>query len=214
MQFVSTYMKIKSGYELKYRLEHRNIWPEVEEGISKYGIRNYSIFMKELMLYSYFEVEDLDKTMSQLAQDYDNQRWQKHMTKYFDISSGINNGKIVYLKEIFHMEGDNSELPINNRIGSLVKINKQIVEDYEKVHHNFKTAMLQRIDKDKIKNSRIFVHGNNLFIYFEASNINDGMFMCSADKEQQKDNKISLNEFISSIPECSNIFLDEVYHID
>ena len=59
MQFVSTYMKIKSGYELKYRLEHRNIWPEVEEGISKYGIRNYSIFMKELMLYSYFEVEDL-----------------------------------------------------------------------------------------------------------------------------------------------------------
>ena len=213
MQFVSTYMKIKSGYELKYRLEHRNIWPEVEEGISKYGIRNYSIFMKELMLYSYFEVEDLDKTMSQLAQDYNNQRWQKHMTKYFDISSGINNGKTVYLKEILHMEGDNSELAIN-RIGSLVKINKQIVEDYEKVHHNFKTAMLQRIDKDKIKNSRIFVHGNNLFIYFEASNINDGMFMCSADKEQQKDNKISLNEFISSIPECSNIFLDEVYHID
>ena len=213
MQFVSTYMKIKSGYELKYRLEHQNIWPEVEEGISKYGIRNYSIFMKELMLYSYFEVEDLDKTMSQLAQDYDNQRWQKHMTKYFDISSGINNGNTVYLKEILHMEGDNSELPIN-RIGSLVKINKQLVEDYEKVHHNFKTAMLQRIDKDKIKNSRIFVHGNNLFIYFEASNINDGMFMCSADKEQQKDNKISLNEFISSIPECSNIFLDEVYHID
>ena len=195
MQFVSTYMKIKSGYELKYRLEHQNIWPEVEEGISKYGIRNYSIFMKELMLYSYFEAEDLDKTMSQLAQDYDNQRWQKHMTKYFDISSGINNGKTVYLKEILHMEGDKSELPIN-RIGSLVKINKQIVEDYEKVHHNFKTAMLQRIDKVKIKNSRIFVHGNNLFIYFEASNINDGMFMCSADKEQQKDNKISLNEFI------------------
>ena len=73
MQFVSTYMKIKPGYELKYRSEHRKIWPEVEEGISKYGIRNYSIFMKELMLYSYFEVEDLDKTMTQLAQDSDNQ---------------------------------------------------------------------------------------------------------------------------------------------
>ena len=213
MQFVSTYMKIKPGYELKYRSEHRKIWPEVEEGISKYGIRNYSIFMKELMLYSYFEVEDLDKTMTQLAQDSDNQRWQKHMGKYFDISSGINNGKTVYLKEILYMERENSELPIN-RVGSLVKFNKQIVEDYEKAHHNFKNAMLQRIDKDKIKNSRIFVHGNNLFIYFEAGNINDGMFMCSADKGQQKDNKISLKEFISSIPECSNLFLDEVYHID
>ena len=213
MQFVSTYMKIKPGYELKYRSEHRKIWPEVEEGISKYGIRNYSIFMKELMLYSYFEVEDLDKTMTQLAQDSDNQRWQKHMEKYFDISSGINNGKTVYLKEILYMERENSELPIN-RVGSLVKFNKQIVEDYEKVHHNFKNAILQRIYKDKIKNSRIFVHGNNLFIYFEAGNINDGMFMCSADKGQQKDNKISLNEFISSIPECSNLFLDEVYHID
>ena len=89
-------------------------------------------------------------------------------------------------------------MPIN-RIGSLVKINKQIVEDYEKVHHNFKTAMLQRIDKVKIKNSRIFVHGNNLFIYFEASNINDGMFMCSADKEQQKDNKISLSKIQQKI---------------
>ena len=213
MQFVSTYMKIKPGYELKYRSEHRKIWPEVEEGISKYGIRNYSIFMKELMLYSYFEVEDLDKTMTQLAQDSDNQRWQKHMEKYFDISSGINNGKTVYLKEILYMEGKNSELPIN-RVGSLVKFNKQIVEDYEKFHHNFKNETLQRIDKDKIKNSRIFVHGNNLFIYFEAGNINDGMFMCSTNNGQQKDNKISLNEFISSIPECSNLFLDEVYHID
>ena len=213
MQFVSTYMKIKPGYELKYRSEHRKIWPEVEEGISKYGIRNYSIFMNELMLYSYFEVEDLDKTMTQLAQDSDNQRWQKHMEKYFDISSGINNGKTVYLKEILYMEVENSELPIN-RVGSLVKFNKQIVEYYEKFHHNFKNATLQRIDKDKIKNSRIFVHGNNLFIYFEAGNINDGMFMCSADKGQQKDNKISLKEFISSIPECSNLFLDEVYHID
>ena len=213
MQFVSTYMKIKPGYELKYRSEHRKIWPEVEEGISKYGIRNYSIFMKELMLYSYFEVEDLDKTMTQLAQDSDNQRWQKHMEKYFDISSGINNGKTVYLKEILHTDGENLELPIN-RVGSLVKFNKQIVEDYEKFHHNFKNATLQRIDKDKIKNSRIFVHGNNLFIYFEAGNINDGMIMRSTNNGQQKDNKISLNEFISSIPECSNLFLDEVYHID
>ena len=38
--------------------------------------------------------------------------------------------------------------------------------------------------------------------------------MCSTNNGQQKDNKISLNEFISSIPECSNLFLDEVYHID
>jgi len=50
--------------EERYREEHRNIWTEVVEGITRFGIRNYSIFMRGRDIYSYFEVEDLDRAVA------------------------------------------------------------------------------------------------------------------------------------------------------
>ena len=44
-------MKIKPNYEVKYLKEYLNIWPEVEEGVFCFGIKNYSIFIKALTLF-------------------------------------------------------------------------------------------------------------------------------------------------------------------
>ena len=104
MQRVVTFMLVKEGMEERYREEHRNVWPEVLEGIKRYGIRNYSIFMRGRELYSYFEVEDLDKAIAMAAADPINQKWQEHMAPLMDVGSGVKDGSTIYLEEVFHID--------------------------------------------------------------------------------------------------------------
>src|SRR5262245_3069999 len=105
MQRVATFMSVKPGLEGRYREEHRNIWREVVEGITRYGIRNYSIFMTGNELYSYLEVENLDRAMALAAADPVNQRWQAHMADLFLVSPGVGDGSTVYPSKLLQAEG-------------------------------------------------------------------------------------------------------------
>ncbi len=61
----------------EYRMYHRNVWPEVLETIRRCNIRNYSIFYKDGLLFSYFEYvgEDFAADMAKMAADPKTQEW-------------------------------------------------------------------------------------------------------------------------------------------
>ena len=48
-------IKLKPGSEAAYRQYHAAVWPEVLKKITECNIKNYSIFFKDNMLFSYFE---------------------------------------------------------------------------------------------------------------------------------------------------------------
>ena len=123
MQRIATYMAVKPGMERRYREEHANIWPEVLEGITRFGIRCYSIFMHGRELYSYFEVEDLQKTVAMAGADPDNQRWQVHMADFFDVGPGMQDGATVYPEEVFYAPGAEALEGDLQRTGGLHRVN-------------------------------------------------------------------------------------------
>jgi L-rhamnose mutarotase len=63
--------------EQEYRRRHAAVWPEVLETIRQCNIRNYSIYLKDGMLYSYFEYHgaDFDADMAKIAADPATRRW-------------------------------------------------------------------------------------------------------------------------------------------
>jgi L-rhamnose mutarotase len=63
--------------EQEYRRRHAAVWPEVLETIRQCNIRNYSIYLKDGMLYSYFEYHgaDFDADMAKMAADPATRRW-------------------------------------------------------------------------------------------------------------------------------------------
>jgi L-rhamnose mutarotase len=69
--------------EQYYRELHAGVWPGVQERLRKSNIRNYSIYLTELVgkqyLFSYFEYTgtDLDADMQAIADDPETQRWWK-----------------------------------------------------------------------------------------------------------------------------------------
>ncbi len=61
----------------EYKRFHAAVWPEVLATISRCHIRNYSIYHKDYVLYSYFEYwgDDFAADMKRMAADPATQRW-------------------------------------------------------------------------------------------------------------------------------------------
>ena len=61
----------------EYKKLHAAVWPAVLAMISECNIRNYSIYYKDGMLYSYYEYIGIDyeKDMKRMAADPTNKEW-------------------------------------------------------------------------------------------------------------------------------------------
>jgi L-rhamnose mutarotase len=70
-------IQLKPGAEAEYRQLHAAVWPAVARRIKECNIRNYSIFLRDGVLFSYFEYTgvDYDADMAAMAADDETRRW-------------------------------------------------------------------------------------------------------------------------------------------
>jgi len=61
----------------EYKKLHASVWPDVLMKITQCNIRNYSIYLKDNQLFSYFEYigDDFKADMEKMAADPVTQRW-------------------------------------------------------------------------------------------------------------------------------------------
>jgi L-rhamnose mutarotase len=61
----------------EYKKLHADVWPEVLKKITECNIRNYSIYLKDSTLFSYFEYigNDFKADMASMAADPVTQKW-------------------------------------------------------------------------------------------------------------------------------------------
>jgi L-rhamnose mutarotase len=94
--------------EAEYIRLHEQVWPEVLQTIASCGIANYSIFLRNGMLFAYFEYHgaDYEGDMRKMAADHNTQQWW-HITDPMQLpSSGALPGeKWSTLREVFHCDG-------------------------------------------------------------------------------------------------------------
>ena len=70
-------IKIKPENLDEYRKLHADVWPDVLKMIGECNIRNYSIYHRDGMMFSYFEYvgDDFDADMAKMAADSTTQKW-------------------------------------------------------------------------------------------------------------------------------------------
>ncbi len=70
-------IKVREEMIDRYKYLHANPWPEINAMITACNIRNYSIYMRDGYLYSYFEYvgDDFDGDMAKMAADPKTQEW-------------------------------------------------------------------------------------------------------------------------------------------
>ncbi len=74
---VASVIGLRPEMEERYLELHRAVWPAVESRLHEAGITNYSIFLRDGLLFSYFEYtgEDLEADLASLDRDATMQEW-------------------------------------------------------------------------------------------------------------------------------------------
>ncbi|HBL73109.1 MAG TPA: L-rhamnose mutarotase [Bacteroidales bacterium] len=77
MKRYGSVIKLKPEQQAEYLALHAAVWPGVLATIKSCNIRNYSIFLKDGILFSYFEYvgKDYEADMARMAADPETQRW-------------------------------------------------------------------------------------------------------------------------------------------
>ena len=97
-------LEIRPGYEDEYKKRHDEIWPDVVEETRAAGIRNYSIFKHGLMLFGYFETDDLARSIRLLCQGEANKRWDEYMAPIMKVEIDEATGFPFLLPLVWRME--------------------------------------------------------------------------------------------------------------
>ncbi|MFQ3566673.1 MAG: L-rhamnose mutarotase [Aggregatilineales bacterium] len=79
MRRIGQTIYLRPEAEEEYKRIHVKIWPEIEHAIREAGIRNYSIFLKDGVMFAYMEYhgpeEEFDARMERLANAPRMQEW-------------------------------------------------------------------------------------------------------------------------------------------
>ena len=100
-------IRIKPGYEEEYRRYHAAVWPDVLEMIRLCHIENYSIYLKDDLLFSYFEYhgDDFKGDMARMAADEKTQEWWAVMQPMQQPVATRKPGEWwAEMEEVFHLD--------------------------------------------------------------------------------------------------------------
>ena len=101
-------IRLRPEAEAEYIRYHAAVWPTVLQTIADCGIRNYSIFLRNGVLFAYFEYhgDDYDADMRKMAADPETQRWWSIMDPMqMPMTDALPGEKWSVAREVFHFEG-------------------------------------------------------------------------------------------------------------
>ncbi|MCF7952588.1 MAG: L-rhamnose mutarotase [Spirochaetales bacterium] len=90
-----------------YMQYHANPWPEINQKIRECNITNYSIYLKDDYLFSYFEYvgDDFDADMQKMADDPKTQEWWAIMKPMQRPLETRKEGEWwAEMKEVYHLD--------------------------------------------------------------------------------------------------------------
>ena len=100
-------LKIRPEKIEEYKVYHAEVWPGVAKMISECNITNYSIYLKDDYLFSYFEYvgDDFEADMAKMADDSVTQEWWDVMMPMQDpLPTRLEGEWWANMEEVFHQD--------------------------------------------------------------------------------------------------------------
>ncbi len=107
LQRVAQIIRLNSKDEAAYIRYHEKVWPSVLATIAACNISNYSIFLRNGLLFSYFEYSgtELAADMKKMSACVDTQRWWSIMDPMQStMPDALSGEKWSPMREVFHFD--------------------------------------------------------------------------------------------------------------
>jgi L-rhamnose mutarotase len=104
---VASIIRVRSEKEAVYRELHAAVWPGVLDTLRANGVTNYSIFLRDGLLFSYLEYagDDYEASMARIGEDPVTREWWQHTDPCQQAVESAQPGEWwAPLEEVFHLE--------------------------------------------------------------------------------------------------------------
>ncbi len=163
-------IRLRPEYEERYIILHKHTFPGVLDRIRKSNIRNYSIFLKDGMLFSYFEYvgDDREGDMAKIGLNPDTREWWKLTDPMQEPLETRKEGEWwASMDEIFHWEGMHDTKRISQRKAYTTRIRKGFQDAIIETFPDVSAGLIEKLTVEFIQNFSIFNKDGNLYSYFE-----------------------------------------------
>lgn len=202
---VGSLIKLKPEYEERYIILHKHAFPGVLDRIRKSYIRNYSIYLRDGILFSYYEYvgDDYNGDIARIGQDPATQEWWKLTDPMQDpIESRKEEEWWASMDEIFHW----GEKRVPSEKARRMAFTTRIIGGFEeKVVESLKIAypiLVSSSALPNIQNFSVYHKDRDLYSYFEYADEN-----VESDIEKLQESLKVENELDWSL-------MKEVFHTD
>jgi len=107
MKRVASVIRLHPDKEADYLALHAEVWPRVLEVLKQAHVGNYSIFLRDGLLFSYLEYtgDDFEADMARTAQDKTTQQWLEVVVPCQQPIGSASAGEWwAEAREIFHLD--------------------------------------------------------------------------------------------------------------
>ncbi len=165
-------ISVKPEYRERYIILHNNAFPGVLEAIREANISNYSIFLHEYVLFSYFEYtgNDFNEDMAAIAQDSISQEWWKLTDPMQQPLPTREEGEwwaamdSVFSHPLNYKASENCK-----RFAFIAQVMPGHTVQLKKILAEPPESLLQPCINRSIQNVSFFVHADHVCLYYEYS---------------------------------------------
>jgi L-rhamnose mutarotase len=198
-------IRIKPDYRERYIILHRHVFPAVLDRIRKSNICNYSIFLRDGMLFSYLEYvgSDYETDMAAMGRDPETRDWWKLTDPMQEpLETRKENEWWASMEEIFHWSGVNETGKETQRKSYTNRIRKGYQDKILETFAEVSLGLILKLGRPFIRNCSIFSKDGSLYSYFEFAGEN-------TDKDIERFlRRLKINKGLAWAP------MEEVFHTD
>ncbi len=163
-------IKLKPEYEERYIILHKHTFPGVLDRIHKSAIRNYSIFLRDGMLFSYLEYvgDDYEGDIAKIGQDSVTQDWWKLTDPMQEPLETRKEGEWwASMEEVFHWNGSGGSEGKSRRKAYTTRVRKGFQNTIIDTLAEIWAGLIQKFPVEFIRDCSIFYKDGSLYSYFE-----------------------------------------------
>jgi L-rhamnose mutarotase len=164
LQHFGSLIGLKPEFEERYIILHKHTFPGVIRRIRDSKIRNYSIFLREGILFSYYEYigQDYEDDMRKISEDPITQEWWKLTDPMQEPIKTRKEGEWwTAMEEVLHFSGKDNPIARAQRFACVAEEKPLRVQDV--------TFPKDALSKSHIHTLSVFHNEGHLYLYCEFS---------------------------------------------
>jgi L-rhamnose mutarotase len=214
---VGSLIKVKPEYEERYIILHKYTFPGVLDRIRKSNIRNYSIFLLDGMLFSYYEYvgKDFDADMKAIADPTTKDWWKLTDPMQEPLSTRKEGEWWAEMEQFLSLENKVKPSPGAQRIGLVAEVIPGKEEDIKSLCRNFPAGIEEETYKENFQNANLYYKDGTIYYYYEYIGDDIGKSFRELSKNENfKAFQSEMNKYLVSQGNGYWREMKEVFHTD